>query len=164
MVECRGLARKRYWVAVIQLLGVVRLAELRDEVAGSGFGLIRQVVTRHDVAHRRHGTCPGVERLLQTVTIRVEQVVEFRLLVRCGANVTCNIFVTVGDTLLLLHVFHEYVDAHLPSGDEEVPRLPEHFVERMPSRGILVTDFAGRDAVERVDKLGEVVGFAVDRM
>jgi precorrin-6B methylase 2 len=73
-----------------------------------------------------------------------------------GANVACNVFVTVGDTLLLLHVLDEYVDAHLAGGGEEVPRLPERLVERMSNFGVLVTDFAGRDALERVDELGEV--------
>ena len=77
VVELRGLIREPYRVAVVQLLGVVRLAEFRDVVAERGFSLIRQVVGRHDVTHRRHGTRPGVERLLQTVTVRFEQVVEF---------------------------------------------------------------------------------------
>ena len=84
VVKLRGLVREPYRVAVVQLFCVVRLAEFRDVVTESGFGLIRQVVGRHDVAHRRHGTCPRVERLLQTVTVRFEQVVQFRLLVRRG--------------------------------------------------------------------------------
>ena len=84
VVELRGLVRESYRVFVVQILRVVRLAEFRDVVAERGFGLIRQVVGRHDVAHRGHGTRPGVERFLQTVTVGFEQVVEFRLLVRGG--------------------------------------------------------------------------------
>ena len=84
VVELRGLVRETYRVAVVQLLGVVRLPKFRDVVAERGFGLIREVVGRHDVADCRHGTRSGVERLLQTVTVGFEQVVEFRLLVRGG--------------------------------------------------------------------------------
>ncbi len=65
-----------------------------------------------------------------------------------GANVACNVFVTVGDTLLLLDVLHEYVDADLAGGSEEVPRLPERFVKCLANLGVLVTDFAGRNALE----------------
>ncbi len=34
--------------------------------------------------------------------------------------------------------------------------MPERVVERLPNLGILVTDCAGRDALEGVDELGEV--------
>ena len=52
VIELRGLIGEPYRVAVVQLLGVVCLAEFRDVVAERGFGLIRKVVGRHDVAHR----------------------------------------------------------------------------------------------------------------
>ena len=44
----------------------------------------------------------------------------------------------------------------MAGGGEEVPRLPERLVECLPNFGVLVADFAGRDALERVDELGEV--------
>lgn len=57
----------------------------------------------------------------------------------------------VTETLLLLQVLHEYADAHLAGGGEEVSRLPARLVERLPHLGVLVTEFAGCDALERVD-------------
>ncbi len=50
----------------------------------------------------------------------------------------------------------KYVDTDLAGGGEKVPRFPERIVECLPNFGVLVTDFAGRDALERVDELGKV--------
>jgi len=73
--------------------------------------------------------------------------------------------VTVVDTLLFLHVLHQHVDAHLASGGEEVSRLPERFVERLPNLGF--SSRILRDVTpwsEWMNLVRSVVGFAVKRM
>jgi hypothetical protein len=88
LVESYSLVRELYRVAVVQLFGVVRLPKLRDVVAERGFGLVRQVV--------------------RNVSCRPSRYVSGRpLSFDClcavgGANVACNVFVTVVDTLLVL--------------------------------------------------------------
>jgi len=82
-----------------------------------------------------------------------------------GANVACNVFVTVGDTLLLLHVLHEYVDAHLPGGGEEVPGC-----QNALSSACRISGFSSRilrdvtPLSELMNLVRSVVGFAVKRM
>jgi len=103
---------------------------------------------------------------LQTVTVGFEQVVEFRLLVRGGgANVACNVFVTVVDTLLLLHV---PISTSMLTWPVVVRKYPG--CQNALSSACRTSGFSSRilrdvtPLSELMNLVRSVVGFAVKRM